>query len=285
MDGFRNIEPLAEGQVCNDPGPPPEILFLSPDQLVVNEDYQRDLSRASIRQIRNMAGAWDWCSFKAPNVARTDDPNIFEVVDGQHTAIAAATNGNVHFLPCLVMSAETLKEKATGFLGINRNRIALTKVAIYGAQVAAQDDTAIAVEAAMSRVGVNLLSMPPSKGGFKVGDTMAVATLLEIAKRGGEDRLATILQIAKEAQAAPISSSVLKALDIALPPDPPVDMTNRVMTVLRGQGVNRLEMICKSRTPAGRRAFETFADTISDMARLPEKRMGRPTKRKTKAPA
>lgn len=276
MDDVRTVEPLERGPRGNDPGPPPEIMFLSPSQLIINDDYQRDLSKASYRQIKKMAAAWDWSSFKAPNVARTDDPERFEIIDGQHTAIAAATNGNVHFLPCLVMSAATLAEKAKGFLGINQDRLALTRIAIYNAQIAAQDDSAIAVECALSATGCRLLAVPPATGKYAVGDTMAIGTLLDIARRFGGGRVEMLLGVLVGAGAAPVSSISLKALDIALPKDAQADMLNRVMVVIRGQGAGRLELIAKSKTAQGRRSYEVLADMLSDMAKLPARRLGRP---------
>lgn len=280
MDGYRRIAPLERGVKGNTPGPAPEVLFLKADWLVVNEEYQRELSKASLKQIRKMAAAWDWSAFKAPSVARTADPEMFEVVDGQHTAIAALTNGNIHFLPCLVMDAETLAQKAKGFLGINQDRIALTKAAIYNAQVAAQDETAIAVEAALSKTSVRLLALPPPNGKFKAGETMAIGSLLDIARKRGEPRLTTLLRVLVEAQAAPISACVMRALDVCIPLDPKPDLLAKVVVVLRGQGVGRLEMIAKSRTPHGRRAYETLADFIAEMAKLPAMRMGRPPAKK-----
>lgn len=275
MEGFRQIEPLPSKGVCNEPGPAPEILYLEPRQLVVNEEYQRGVSRAGIRQIRQMAERWDWSAFKAPSVARTDDPDLYEVVDGQHTAIAAATNGTIPYLPCLVMSAETLAEKASGFLGINRDRIALTKAAIYNALVAAQDETAITVFCALSDSGCRMLDVPPNAGRWEVGDTLAVGTLLDIGKRRGGPRLTTLLTLLKGAQAAPISSMALKALDLALPLDPPDDVLNRAGVILRSQGVSRLETIAKSRTSHGARAYETMADTLADLMKLGGRRLGR----------
>ena len=87
-----------------------------------DEEYQRELSSKSIRQIRKIAANWDWSAFKAPSVARTDDPDLYEVVDGQHTAIAAATNGNVGFLPCLLMDADTLAQQWFDLWGIGTMR-------------------------------------------------------------------------------------------------------------------------------------------------------------------
>lgn len=284
MQGYRPIVALDEKVVGNIPGAAPEIQFLEPRQLVINDDYQREISKAGRRQIKKMASGWDWASFKAPSVARTEDPNLFEVVDGQHTAIAAATNGNIPFLPCLIMGAETLAQKASGFLGINQSRIALTPAAIYAAQVAAQDDAAIMVECAMSDAKVTLLALPPAKGVYMVGDTMAIGTMLTIARARGQDRLTTLLRIGVAARAMPISSALLKALDIALPLDPSPEIANRVVAVLGGQGVSRLEMIAKNRTPHGKRGFETLADMISDFAKMPEKRMGRPPAKKRGRP-
>lgn len=276
MNGFRKIAPLPDKIVGNEPGPAPEIAFLEPRQLVVNDDYQRDLSRSGIRQIKGMAANWDWSSFKAPNVARTEDPDVFEVVDGQHTAIAAASNGNIPFLPCLIMDAETVAQKAKGFIGINTNRLALTPVAIYTARVAAQEEDAIAVECAMSEAKVSLLALPPANGAYLPGDTQAIGSMIAIAKARGQARLTALLKVGVAARAAPLSSCLLKALDIALPLDASPDIVNRVVAILGGQGVSRFEMIAKNRTAHGRRTYETLADMIADYAKLPEKRMGRP---------
>lgn len=274
MDGFRNVVAVDPEGECNAPGGAPEILYLEPKQLVVNEDYQRTITKAGMRQIRKMARAWDWCAFKAPNVARTDQADIFEVVDGQHTAIAAVTNGSIPFLPCLVMTAETLQQKANGFLGINRDRIALTKTAIFFAQLAAQDEAAITVFTALSQADCKLLEVPPQFQQWKIGDTLAVGTLLDIAKKRGEARLIMLLKLLREAQAQPVSSMSLKALDLALPLNLTDEVRNRMMVTLRSQGVGRLEMIAKKRTPPGKRSYETLADTLSDLSKLPYQRMG-----------
>lgn len=284
MLGYHKIEALKPGVHGNDPGPAPEVLFLSVDQLVINEDYQRELSKPSRRLIRKIAANWDWGSYKAPSVCATEEDGVYEVVDGQHTAIGAATNGNIPFLPCLKGAAATLAAKAKGFLGINQNRIALTAAAVFNAQVAAQDEAAIAVEVAMSSVCCSLLHVPPPNGGWKVGDTMAVGTLMNLARARGQARVALVLKIAKDAHAAPISSALVKALDIALPLEPTPDAINRVTATLRGQGCGRLELICKSRTPHGRRVYEALADTISDMAKLGDRRLGRSPSRPGRKP-
>lgn len=263
-------------KTCNDPGPPPDIVWLRPDQIVINEDYQRALSKASLELIRSMAHEFDWDRFKAPNVARTDHPDFYEAVDGQHTAIAAKTNGRVPILPCLLARGTTLREKARGFIGINTQRIALSPMAIFAAKVAAQDDEAIAVEAALSRAGASLRQiLPTPKEKWRVGETVAVGTLLSVAKKGGDARLSTILRIAVLAKAAPISSMLIKALNEVVPLECTAAIRDRVAAVLVRQGIGRLEVVSSAETEPGKRAFETMADKIGEAAGFSRMRRGK----------
>ena len=277
--GYHQIKPLEGCQPsAGIVGPVPEVLFLEPKQLIINEEYQRSLSKASLRQIKQIAQYWDWKNYKVINVAKTEYPDFYEVIDGQHTAIGAITHGGIFLLPCLLQSAETLKDKASGFLGINTNRTSLTKMAIFNAEVAAQDELAIQVACATSQTGVNILGFPPSNNQFSVGETIAIATLKQIVKDQSPERLVRILKICVTARAAPVSSALLKALDIALPLKQDDDLDTKMAYLLESQGVGRLEILAKNRTAIGSRTYETLADMIADICKLPEKRMGRPKK-------
>lgn len=281
MFGFRKVLPLENVTIRgNNPGPVPEVKFLSPEQLVINEEYQRDLSGTSILQIKKMATNFDWRSYKAITVAPTDEPGIYEVVDGQHTAIAAATNGNVPFLPAILMDAKTLEDKAGGFLGINRNRIALTPAAIYAAEVAAKDELAVCVEEALQETGAVILPLPKPKGKWKVGETIAIGAMKEIVRQYDQKRLVRVINILMEAQAAPITACLLKGVNLALPPYEMSDVDNRVMTVIHTQTPARLEIIAAGRKVGKDQKFQTLADMLADMARIPGKRLGHKTKNK-----
>lgn len=284
MFGYRRIEAVDMGKsICNDPGTPPEFLMLRPDQLVVNEEYQRQLTKASLAQIKRMAQNFDWDSYKALNVARTEHPDVYEVVDGQHTAIAAKTNGLVPYLPCLLGRGTTLKEKAKGFIGINTERTALTPMAIFNARVAAQDDEAIAVETAMSRAGVTLLQLMPSNRRYSVGDTVAVGTMLSIARKHGDARLSTILRVAVLAKAAPVTAMTIKALNEVVPLEATQAEREAIIAVLARQGIPRLEVVSTAETPAGHRSFETMADKIAEAAGMPRMRRGKAIAKRERA--
>jgi len=266
--------------VCNDPGDPPEFLMLRPDQLVVNEEYQRQLTKSSLAQIKRMAQNFDWDSYKALNVAKTDTDGVYEVVDGQHTAIAAKTNGLVPFLPCLLGRGTTLKEKARGFIGINTERTALTPMAIFNAKVAAQDDEAIAVETAMSRAGVTLLQLPPNNRKYNVGDTVAVGTMLSVARKHGDARLSTVLRVAVLAKAAPVTAMLIKALNEVVPLESTQADRDAIVAALTRQGIPRLEVVATAETAVGHRSFETMADKIAEAAGLPRMRRGKAIKKR-----
>jgi hypothetical protein len=104
--------------------PPPKIAWLALDQLVIDEGYQRGLSNRSTALIRRLVERWDWNCFKPLSVAAAGG-GLYEIIDGQHTAIAAATHGAIETLPCLVLDASTVAQRAAAFVGINRDRVAL----------------------------------------------------------------------------------------------------------------------------------------------------------------
>ncbi len=67
--------------------------MVKPSTLLVDERYQRGLSERSIKLIRKIVSEWDWRAFKPPVVV--DVGAGLEVIDGQHTAIGAATHGGM----------------------------------------------------------------------------------------------------------------------------------------------------------------------------------------------
>lgn len=275
MFGYRKILPLENRKgVVTIPGPMPEIIYVRPDQLVINEDYQRELSEAAKKHILSLATNWDWGSFTALSIAKTEVENIYEVVDGQRTAIAAMTNGNIELLPALLSSADTLQRKAKDFVGINTSRVPLTRFAIYNAELAAQDETCIEVECALSETNCKLLGVPPMKNIFKPGDTMAISTLKSIVINKGQARLKRLLNIARQGNAAPVTSNLIKALDLCIPTTLSDSLDKNCISIFLNVGAMRFEMLAKNKTPPGRRTYETLADLIGARLELPSYRLG-----------
>ena len=97
----------------------PEFVWVPPTNLLVDETYQRELSRQSLALIEKIVKRWDWSRFKPPVVARTDGG--FEVIDGQHTAIAAASHPEIDEIPVMVVETTDMGDRAKAFVGHNRD--------------------------------------------------------------------------------------------------------------------------------------------------------------------
>ena len=117
------------------PTSPPMVEWMDPADLLVEGRYQRELSQKSTDLIRKIVEGWDWRRFKPPIIAWTT--RGFEIIDGQHTAIAAATHPTIDKIPVLVVEAAQIKDRATAFIGHNRDRLNVTPVQMHRAGVAA----------------------------------------------------------------------------------------------------------------------------------------------------
>lgn len=292
--GLRRLNPMVFKQVldCAKPPPPPRLLMVAPHQLVVNEEYQRDLSNQSRARIRHIAENWDWGKYKAISIVRCDEGvcedagcELYEVIDGQHAGIAAATNGNIELLPAVLWetgSEISLSEKADKFIGINKMRIALTPAAIFKAELAHGNEEAIAVQCALSFARVELLDSPSPTGEYGVGQVLSLATLRSIYRKHGEKFLTRVLKICRASECAPISSTLLKALENTLDTDDePEHIDVRIAEYIKGQGLPKLELIAKSQTEIRGRVYVQLARILQEKLNItprPKKAPGRPKK-------
>lgn len=193
----------------------PEVTWINPRDLLVDEAYQRNLSDRSLALIRRIATAWDWRKFKAPNCAWTADG--LEVIDGQHTAIGAACRPDIAEIPVLITEAAEQADRAAAFIGLNRDRVGITATQIHAAAVTAGDAEAVAIEEACASTGITILKNPPGSG-FKPRQTMAVAAIGALLKRHGTVASKALLALRALAAAdlAPIQSNHIKAVELLL---------------------------------------------------------------------
>jgi hypothetical protein len=130
----------------------PVLQYCSPDQLLIDEIYQRSLG-ASCSQtlIRRIAMYWDWSLCQPLFVARRADGNLY-VVDGQHRLAAARLRGDIWQLPCVVTSFESSAEdEAASFVALNQQRRPLNKLELFKAALAAGDFEASQIRAGGGR--------------------------------------------------------------------------------------------------------------------------------------
>lgn len=196
------------------PGAPPtgkpEITWISPGELLVDEAYQRDLSPASLKLIRRIVEGWDWRRFKPPVVAWSDGG--LEVIDGQHSAIAAATHPSIDAIPVVVVEAAEQVDRAHAFIGHNRDRIAITAAQMHVAAAAAGDADALAVNRICAAAGLELMRLPPAAAVYRPGTTIAVAAVRAVVDAETEINATYILKTLADAGFAPVTSAHIKAV-------------------------------------------------------------------------
>lgn len=196
----------------------PEVRIVDPTTLRVEPRYQRDLSGKSIKLIRKIVENWDWAKFKPPVCAETIE-GLF-VIDGQHTAIAAASHVDIKEIPVLVVSADRVEKRAEAFVSHNRDRLAMSPLQVFHAEVAAGKHEAFTILKTASAAGCDIPRFIPPKGEGKPGLATAITAFQRILKTDGEATLLRIFKIARLAGVAPIASTLAYGLQILLKGQP-----------------------------------------------------------------
>ena len=188
---------------------PPRFVRVALELLRVDERYQRNLAVRSVRLIRKIVANWDWRRYKPPVVVEID--GVYHVIDGQHTAIAAATHGGLVEIPVMIVAAADVKERAAAFVGHNRDRVGITTQQIYFAELAAGDDDAQTIHQVCERAGATVLRGPPPRGIYHVGETVAIASIRALIHQHGAMAARQVLEALVNAKCAPIAADLIKA--------------------------------------------------------------------------
>lgn len=184
--------------------------WVDPTELLVDEAYQRGLSSRSLKLIRRIVASWDWRKFKPPVVALT--ARGLEVIDGQHTAIAAASHPGIEKIPVGIVDAAELRDRAAAFIGQNRDRLGITAMQLHVAAVQAGDEEAMTIEQVTRRAGVTLLKASRTDG-WNPGESMAVNAIKALIERRGAMKARMVLEVLVKSGVAPIKAQAIKAAD------------------------------------------------------------------------
>ncbi|MCA1241849.1 hypothetical protein LC092_05330 [Stappia stellulata] len=195
----------------------PDFRDVDPSSLHVDEKYQRGLSERSVTLIRKIVREWSWSAFKPPITVEVD--GALHVLDGQHTAVAAASHPGIETIPVVVVPAPTTEDRAAAFVRHNRDRVAVTPMQLHHSLLAAGDEAAQDVANVCARAGVTVLRNPPAMGKFNVGDTLAIAALGALVKRRFPLGARKVLDICVAAGLAPVSMEMIKAIDAIIHED------------------------------------------------------------------
>lgn len=202
------VDGLALGAILTGP---PICEDVDPRSLLVDASYQRDLSDKSIKLIQKIASEWDWRRFKPPVCAFADGG--LQIIDGQHTAIGAASRPDITSIPVMVVEAPELQARALAFIGHNRDRLQVTPMQMHHAAVAAGDDVAVTIEQVCERAGVTLVRSAFGGYRYKVGETVAISAIRGLIDRKGAQFARRTLQALVQADLAPIAANEIKAAE------------------------------------------------------------------------
>ena len=195
----------------------PAFEWVDPAELLVDDGYQRNLSDRSIKLVRKICSSWDWRRFKPPVCARTE--RGLEVIDGQHTAIAACSHPDVTTIPVMIVEAVSRSDRANSFIGHNRDRLNITPMQMHFAAAAAGDEEAETINQVCARAGVNMLKTQPGNGVWAIGDTVAVRGIGALISRRGAMRARIVLEALVKGRAAPVTAGQIKAVECLLHDD------------------------------------------------------------------
>ena len=224
-----------------DLGPSPELRWVDPASLLVDESYQRDLTDRSRRLIKNIVHEFAWRKWKPPIVVDTGDG--LHCIDGQHGAIGAVTRG-VPLVPVFIVTAGTLQLRADSFVAHNKDRVVMTSFDIFRARLAAGDEEALDVRNVCNRAGVTLKIINPQMP-TKIGDCASVGTISGLVKRQGVQKARSILEALVKGGRAPIGAAEIAAVEavmVMVRPQTSVDEMARVIEALSDHGVMQARM-------------------------------------------
>lgn len=215
---FRKITPLVlDSRVLNYntvQSFTPELILVNPEILYVDERYQRNVTRASAKLIKKIISEWSWLSFKPPIVTKDTNAEtgeeVYFVIDGQHTSIAAASHPEIKTIPIFLVDAATLQERAKAFIEHNTNQTRVSDIQLFKAALEAGDDEAISINMALSNSKVKLSTVGNLEA--REGYCAAIGTIKKVFNKYGLRALRITLDICVAAKLAPIQSHYVNSI-------------------------------------------------------------------------
>ncbi|MCO5141388.1 hypothetical protein, partial [Shinella sp.] len=141
---------------------------------------------------------------------------VLKVLDGQHTAIAAASNPHVGEIPVMIVEAEDTIAQAKAFIGQNTQKLGITSLQLHQAAVAAGDEDALTLELTCKAANVRLLRAPNSHAGDGSRQTIAVKQIEGLIARRGRIFAREVLEIIANAERGLITATHVKAVEFLL---------------------------------------------------------------------
>lgn len=192
--------------------PAPVIQWLSMDQLVIDERYQRPLQAANWTAIRKIAAEFMWSRFSAVLVAPIEGGR-YAIIDGQHRVHAAAMIG-IKQVPAMIVMIRA-EEQAKAFVDVNTKTVRIHANTLFKAALAAGDDWAVRAQAAVQAAGCRMLTHPTPMQDRKPGDVQSIMLIKGLIEEGRDWAVTVSLKALMDFEptnAVNFSDAVLKPL-------------------------------------------------------------------------
>ena len=242
------------------PGPRPSLEYLEIDGLYVDTDYQRNINTpASQKLIKTIVREFSWRKFQPLTVACVEDEEgeiKYAIVDGQHQFMACLERGDINEIPCYIITADETKQQAETFTGINKNRVGISPVALYHAEIAAGYPLALLVKQSCDDACVKIAKNTNTQN-MPYNETIAVGCLKALVKnklsRPVMFRTLEMLRKAGDPDRCYLKSTFIKVIFqlTALNMKGPLFNQTRLVDTLRKKHIDEWE-----------RAFKAYRDAV-----------------------
>ncbi len=157
-----------------DPGPAPMLQWLKIDDLVIDDQYQRDLKAGNWTAIRRIASKFKWSRFSPVFVAPVEGGK-YAVIDGQHRTHAAALCGFAE-VPCQIVQMSR-EEQAASFAAVNGLVTKVTIWNIFKAALVAGENWAVACDDVCRAARCRLMTTNVTAETKKPGEIYAIGLI------------------------------------------------------------------------------------------------------------
>lgn len=194
---MRQIEVPKGKPIASDPGPAPMLQWLKVADLVVDDNYQRELSKGNWTAIRRIAAQFKWSRFSPVFVAPVEGGK-YAVIDGQHRAHAAALCG-FEEVPCQIVQMSA-KEQAASFAAVNGLVTAVTAWNILKAAIAAGEKWALDCVQVCKDADCKLMTRNGSTDAKLPGEIYAIGLIRKGVASGHRDSITLALSGLRRSQ-------------------------------------------------------------------------------------
>lgn len=202
IEPMTDIETLPNEVTASAPG----VINVKPEELWVDREYQRNLGRRSRKLIRDMVNGWDWAKFKPPVLTR-DEEGRYLIIDGQHTAIGAATHPDIKTIPAMFIPLQDVSEQAASFIGHNTARIPVASLDLWHARITAGDPTATQANDVLNEFGISVVrAVQGSNHSWKTNQTIATGVITKILEKYGLPKFRQVVKFIADCSFSPIKA-------------------------------------------------------------------------------